>query len=135
MKNNIKKILQISVCLILLVSINSCYVNKYPVKYSIYKGNKEINFPQNKIEITLLNDTAGIFKNYLSSDTVFSQKFKYEISGSAFLLINSLDTLHQNAISLNNNDTIIVYKRKMLYFYNGETKYLLYFKEKHSGLF
>ena len=125
-----KRILQILVLLFLLASTNSCSVNKYPVKYSIYKGDKEINFPKNKIEIALLNDTTGIFKNYLSSDTVFVQKFKYEISDSAFLLISSLDTLNQDIISLNNNDTITVYKRKMLYFYNGETKYLLYFRKK-----
>ena len=126
-----KRILQILVSLLLLLAgINSCSVNKYPVKYSIYKGDKEIKFPKNKIEIVLLNDTTGIFKNYLSSDKVFVQNFNYEISDSAFLFISSLDTLNQDVISLNNNDTITIYKRKMLYFYNGETKYLLYFRKK-----
>jgi len=130
-----KRILQITVIIILLACISGCAIKKYPVKYTIYKGDKEINFPNNKIEISLLNDTSGVFRNYFNSDKVFVQKFNYEIADSAFLLISSLDTLNQDIISLNNNDTITVYKRKMLYFYNGETKYLLYFRKKHFKLF
>jgi len=124
-----KRKLQILI-LLFLVTTNSCSTDKYPVKYSIYKGDKIINFPKNNIKITLLNNTTGVFKNYLSLDTVFVQKFKYKISDSVFLLISSLDTLNQNIISLNNNDTIIVYKRKMFYFYNGKKKHLLYFRKK-----
>lgn len=125
-----KRMLQITAIIILLACISGCAIKKYPIKYTMYKGDKEINFPNNKIEISLLNDTSGVFSNYFSSDKVFVQKFNYEIADSAFLLINSLDTLNHDIISLNNNDTIMVYKRKMLYFYNGKTKYLLYFRKK-----
>lgn len=125
-----KRILQIAVIIILLACISGCAIKKYPVRYAIYRGDKEINFPNSKIEISLLNDTCAVFRNYLNSDRVFVQKFNYEIADSAFLLISSLDTLNQDIISLNNNDTITVYKRKILYFYNGKMKYLLYFRKK-----
>ena len=125
-----KRILQIAVIIILLTCISGCVIKKYPVRYTIYRGDKEINFPNSKIEISLLNDTSGVFRNYLNSDRVFVQKFNYEIADSAFLLIGSLDTLNQDIISLNNNDTIIFYKRKIVYFYHGKTTYLLYFRKK-----
>ncbi len=125
-----KRILQITVIIILLAYVSGCVTQKYPIKYAVYRGDKEINFPDNKIEISLLNDTSGVFRNYLNTDKVFVQNFNYEIADSAFLLISSLDTLNQDIISLNNNDTITIYKRKMLYFYKGERKYLLYFRKK-----
>ncbi|WP_353165342.1 hypothetical protein [Empedobacter brevis] len=125
-----RRILKITVIIFLAICANSCILKKYPVSYSIYKGDKEINFPNNKIEILLMNDTTGVFKNYLNSDKAFVQKFNYNISDNAFLHISNLDTLNQNIISLSNNDTITVYKRKMLYFYNGEKKYLLYFRKR-----
>lgn len=124
------KILKTTVIIFLTVFANGCILKKYPVKYSIYKGDKEISVPNNKIEIFLMNDTIGVFKNYLNSDEVFVQNFNYHISNNAFLHISSLDTVNRNIISLSNNDTITVYKRKMLYFYNGEKKYLLYFRKK-----
>lgn len=126
-----RRIKQIAVFIYLLGCISACSTNMYPVKYTIYKGDKEINFPNNKIEISLLTDTSGIFRNYLSSGKVFVQKFNYEMADSAFLVISHLDIFNQNIISLSNNDTITVYKRKMLYFYNGKKKYLLYFRKKH----
>lgn len=125
-----KRILKIIAIVFLLVYTTSgCAIKRYPVRYSIYRGDKEINFPNSKIEISLLNDTSGVFKNYLNSDKVFIQKFNYEITDSAFLHVSNLDTLNLGIISLNNNDTITIYKRKMLYFYNGDTKYLLYFRK------
>ena len=112
------------------MGVNGCSTNKYPVKYSIYKGDKEIFFPKSKIEITLLNDTVGVFKNYYDSDIVIIQNFNYEISNDAFLLISNLDTINQSIISLNNNDTITIYHRKMLYFFDGDLKTLLYFRKR-----
>ena len=125
-----KRILEITLIVFLLACTSGCSLETYPARYSIYKGDKEINFPDNKIELFILNDTSGVFKNYLNSDNVFVQKFNYEISDNAFLHVNNLDTLNRNIISLSNNDTITVYKRRMLYFYNGKTKYLLYFRKK-----
>jgi hypothetical protein len=124
-----RTILNITVIILLAISAKGCILKKYPVRYSIYKGDKEINFPNTKIEIFLMNDTTGVFKNHLKSDKIFIQKFNYDISNEAFLHISNLDTLNQNIISLSNNDTLTVYGRKMLYFYNGEKKYLLYFRK------
>lgn len=124
-----KSIFSIILFIFLLTGAISCSTNKYPVKYSIYKGDKEIFFPKDKIEITLLNDTVGVYKNYHNSDTIFIQNFNYEIVNDAFLLISNLDTLNQRIISLNNNDTITIYQRKMLFFYDGNVKALLYFRK------
>ncbi|TKG87528.1 hypothetical protein EYV94_28185 [Puteibacter caeruleilacunae] len=124
-----KEIIKITVFVLFLAGVNSCAVKKYPVRYWIYKGDKEINYPNSKIEIALLDETTGVFKNHLKKDSVFIQRFNYEISDSAFFHISNLDTINRNVISLNNNDTITMYKREMLYFYNGKTKYLLYFKK------
>lgn len=124
-----KEIIKITVFVFLLVCVNSCALKKYPVRYSIYKGDKKINYPSSKIEIILLDETKGVLKNHLIKDSVFVQRFNYEISDNAFLHVYNLDTINRNVISLNKNDTITMYKRKMLYFYNGETKYLLYFRK------
>ncbi len=119
------RVFKIIVVLFFIVCANGCVLKKYPVKYYLYKGDKNINFPKNKIEIFLIDDTTGVFKN-----DGFVQNFNYSFSNNSFLHISNLDTVNQNIISLSNNDTIILYKRKMLYFYNGEKKYLLYLRKK-----
>ena len=124
-----ENVLRGSFLLFLLVCNLQCTQKNYPVSYSIYKGDKEIDFPKSKIELSLLNDSSGVFKNSLESDSVFIQKFNYQISDDAFLHINHLDTTYSGVISLSVGDTITMYKKKMLYFYDGEKKYLLYFKK------
>ena len=95
----------------------------------MYRADKKIYYPNNKINIQLLNDYSGIFQNNTNKKEFFLQKFNYVVADKYFLIINDLDTTYSNVISLSLNDTLIIYKNKM-YFYNAEKKYLLYFKKK-----
>jgi len=118
--------------LLIIVSFNSCKIKNYPRSYIIYRGDKEIYFPNYKIEIVFKNDSTAYFKNYLLKDSVFIQKFNYYTSESSFLHINNLDTINSNFVSLRNNDTIVIFKGKMYYFHNGKEKAFLYFKKKDN---
>ena len=106
-----------------------CKVKKYPSSYFIYKGDQEINYPNSKIELLFLDDSTAFFINYLSKEHVFKQRFNYNISENSFIVVKKTDTLNKNIISLNINDTIITYKNKMYYFYNGDKNFFIYFKK------
>jgi len=125
-----KKIFQFSIFVILCTLSIGCFIKKYPLRYTICQTNKNLPYPKDKIEIILLNDSLGVFKNYLQFDKVFVQNFNYEKIQNSFLCLRNIDSVNLNIISLKEKDTIICYKRKMLFFYNGKTKYLLSFRKK-----
>lgn len=116
--------------LLIIVFSNSCKIKNYPRSYIIYKGDKEIYFPNYKIEIVFENDSIAYFKNYLLKDSTFVQKFNYFTSENSFLHVNNLDTINSNLVSLKNNDTIVLFKDQMYYFHNGKERVFLYFKKK-----
>ena len=125
-----KELIKILIVFLFAFFANSCLLNRQSNDFVLYRGNRQINFPNEKLEISLINDSSGIFTNHINSNEIFIQKFNYEISDTSFLVVSNLDTLNTNIISLNNNDTIIIYKKKMLFFYDGKEKYLLYFRKK-----
>src|SRR5690606_11157820 len=116
--------------LVIITSCSSSKINNYPKNYIAYRGDKEIYFPNYKIEILFENDSTAYFKNYISEDSPFIQKFNYTISDDTFLHIKNLDTINSNFVSLKNNDTLVVFKEKIYYFYNEKEKVFLYFKRK-----
>lgn len=114
--------------LLIITILNSCKINNHPKRYIIYKGSEEYYFPNYKIEILLEDDSTAYFKNYILKDSIFVQKFNYNISDDVFLHIKNLDTINTNIISLKENDTIVVFKKKLYYPYIGNEMFYLFFK-------
>ena len=125
-----KELIKILIVFFFAFFANSCFLHRQSNNFVLYRGDRQINFPNEKLEISLINNSLGIFTNHINSNKTFIQKFNYEIYDTSFLVVSNLDTLNTDIISLNNNDTIIIYKKKMLFFYNGKEKYLLYFRKK-----
>lgn len=123
------KLIYIISFLLIVFFFNSCKIKNYPRSYIIYEGDKEIYFPNYKIEIIFENDSIAYFKNYLLKDSTFIQKFHYFTSEDSFLHVNNLDTINYNLVSLKNNDTIVLFKDEMYYFHNGKERVFLYFKK------
>ena len=98
-------------------------------EYKLYRRDKSINYPKEKLSVKLIDDTTGLFVNADEGREALNQKFSFT-RVDKFLVIESVNPSHQQLISLNQGDTIIVHKNRLHFFYDGDKKYLLSFRKK-----
>ncbi len=113
--------------LLILVGLLSCVSTQ---EYKLYRRDKTINYPREKLSLKLVNDSTGMFINVDEGRETFNQKFSFEKISDKYLVIESVDSISSNIISLKRNDTIVVHRKRLHFFYNGDKKYLLSFKKK-----
>jgi hypothetical protein len=105
----------------------SCTTTK---EYKLYRRDKSINYPNEDLTLRFINDTTGFFINEDKHNKTFNQKFNFDREYNKYLIIREVKPIDKNIISLNQGDTIVVYKNQLHFFYNGDKKYLLSFKKK-----
>ncbi len=120
------KIMRYIVYIFLFFSLFSCSASK---EYMLYRRDRSINYPKEKLSLRLINDTIGLFVNSDEGREPLNQKFSFK-RADKFLVIESVNPSDQNLISLNQGDTIIVHKNRLHFFYEGSKRYLLSFKKK-----
>ncbi len=118
------------VLLLLLTAFCSCSTSKLYNEYRLYHRDKSLNFPTDLLSIKIINDTTGIFINADKHTTRINQKFTFDKINNDYLIIKQLDQINPHLISLKMGDTIVMDKKRLHLFYNGEKKYLLSFKKK-----
>tara|TARA_R110001592_G_scaffold211053_1_gene462739 strand:+ start:433 stop:786 length:354 start_codon:yes stop_codon:yes gene_type:complete len=112
----------------LLITILSCSTTEFPKNYALYKRDKNLNYPDEDLKIVLVNDTTGVFTNSKESFETLSQRFYFEKVNNEYLVVDNVSPIDDSSISLNKGDTIVVYKKRLHFFYHGNQKYLLSFK-------
>ncbi len=108
----------------------SCNTSKLAKEYKLYQRDKTINYPKENLSIKLANDTTGLFVNNYESTKVFNQDFVFSKIKDDYLIIRNVSQSNPHLISFKQGDTIVLTKGRLLFFYNGDKKYLLSFKKK-----
>jgi hypothetical protein len=100
-------------------------------EYKLYRRDKSINYPKEKLTLKLISDTTGLFINADEGRETFNQKFIFARSNNdEYLIIEDVTPVSKNLISIKQGDTLVVHKNRMHFFYTGDKKYLLSFKRK-----
>ena len=118
--------MKILLCILFFVA-GSCSSNNLSSEYKLYRNNRHFNYPAEKLRFEFLNDTAGIFINKMPDGSLLHQNFIF-LNDSNYILIRDVDTADSNNISLKTADTIIHWKRQLIYTHKGFRNYILYFK-------
>lgn len=113
--------------ILILVGLLGCATTG---EYKLYRRDKTIDYPKEKVSLKLINDTTGIFTNAEAGRGAFNQKFSFDKVNGKYLVIRSVAPISNDFISLHQSDTIVAHKNRLHFFYNGEKKYLLSFKRK-----
>lgn len=117
-----------NICILLIfVSLSCCSPGK---EYKLYRRDRSINYPEEKLIITLTDDHKGSLTNSKKGRESFTQQFIYRNDKNEFLIIESVKPGTEELISLSAGDTITRYKNQLHFFYNGQRKYFLSFKKK-----
>ena len=119
-----------SFVILIVLIFSGCGSSKLYKEYSLYRRDKHINYPDEKLSIELLNDTTGLFFNKRKDKELFKQTFNYQKINSDYLVISDINPIDPNLLALNKGDTIVVDRSQLHFFYEGEKKYLLSFKKK-----
>ena len=119
-----KKVLVI----LIVTTFLSCNTSKLFKEYTLYHRDKNINYPKETITVRFVSDTTGLFSNSDDGRDTFIQSFSFSRLKDDYLIIEAVDQINQNLISLKNGDTIVIAKKRLHFFYNGDKKYLLSFK-------
>ncbi len=116
--------------LFIIAAFCSCKTTgKLYKEYEMYHRDISINYPKENLAIRFNSDTTGLFINTREGRICFNQSFAFSRVKSDYLIIRNVDQTNLNLISLKQGDTIVLDKRRLLYFYNGDKKYLLSFKK------
>lgn len=118
------------ICAFFLIGLFSCSTIEFPKKYALYQRDKSLNYPEEDLSIELINDTIGLFTNLNEGSEVFSQKFDFEKVNNDYLIIGNVSQINEDFISLSRGDTIVIDKKRLLFFYVKYKKYLLSFRRK-----
>ncbi|HMI79163.1 MAG TPA: hypothetical protein VK484_10225 [Ferruginibacter sp.] len=97
-------------------------------EYILYHKDKNINYPKENLTVRFISDTTGLFINSDEGREIFNQSFAFSRVKNDYLIIGNVDQTSLSLISLKQGDTIVLAKRRLLFFYNGDKKYLLSFK-------
>lgn len=116
-----------TICVVLLLISLGCSTGK---EYKLYRRDKKINYPEERLVISLANDHKGSLINSKKGRERFVQEFIYRNDKNQFLIIESVNPTSEKFISLSAGDTIVQYKNQLHYFYKGERKYFLSFRKK-----
>lgn len=120
-----------TIAIIIIASFCSCSTtSKLFEKYTLYRRDKTINYPKEKLSFKFINDTTGLFINSYNGSEILSQKFSFSRIKNEYLIISHVNPINQSLISLKQGDTIIFYKKRLLFFYKSDKKYLLSFRKK-----
>jgi hypothetical protein len=112
------------------VVLVSCTARKLFTEYKLYRRDKTINYPPGKLTLKFNSDTTGEFINADGIREAFSQKFHFARVDDSYLIVQEVSPTSRNFISLKQGDTIIMDKKRLHFFYNGDKKYFLSFKKK-----
>jgi hypothetical protein len=116
-------------CFLIIFSVLGFLGCSTSKEYKLYRRDKRLNYPAGKLRINIVNDTTGFFTSSDHKREILNQKFAFKKSGN-FLVIRDVSPSNPNVIALTQGDTIVVHKNRLLFFYRGDKKYLLYFKKK-----
>jgi hypothetical protein len=119
-----KKVLVI----LIVTTFLKCTTSKLFKEYTLYHRDKNINYPKETITVRFVSDTTGLFSNSDDGRDTFIQSFCFSRIKDDYLIIEAVNQINQNLISLKNGDTIVTAKKQLHFFYNGDKKYLLSFK-------
>lgn len=102
--------------------------------YTLYHRDKSINYPKENLTLRFNNDTTGLFINSNEGRETFNQSFAFSRVKNDYLIIEKVNPASLSLISLKQGDTIVLTKRRLLFFYNGDKKYLLSFKKSATTI-
>ena len=122
------------ICIFTVATFCSCNTTgKLFKEYALYHRDKSINYPKENLTVKFVNDTSGLFINSDEGRKIFNQGFTFSRVKNDFLIIENVNQVSPNLISLKRGDTIIVDKKRLHFFYTGDKKYLLSFKRKRAN--
>ncbi len=87
-------------------------------EYTLYHRDKSVNYPKENLTIRVISDTTGLFINTDEGREVFNQNFSFSRVKNDYLLIGNVDQTSLSLISLKQGDTIVLAKKRLLFFYN-----------------
>ena len=119
----------IAYLIFVLVFTVSCKSAKLYKQYKSYLRDKYFNYPEEKLKLKFTSDTTGEFINKKKNGGVINQEFIFSRIKNDYLIIKKVNFENNKNISFKQGDTIVIAKRRLLFFYNGEKKYLLAFKK------
>jgi hypothetical protein len=118
-------------CLLLVLAFTvSCSTSKLYREYKSYRRDKYFNYPEEKLTLKFNSDTTGEFINRKKNGEIVNQHFIFSRVNDDYLIIKKVDLQDIKNISFRQGDTIILAKRRLLFFYNGDKRYFLSFKKK-----
>ncbi len=116
--------------LFLIVAFFSCNSIYKITEYKVQKNSKTFYPYKDELRIKLNSDTTGVLVNSRKNQDVIYQNFVYQKQLESFIIVKSVDKNFENLISLKQNDTLVLNKKKLYFVYQAAntTKYFLYFK-------
>lgn len=119
-----------------VIAVCGCMSVRKNVEYRLENKKGKTHYPYtDDLSITLTSDTSGVFTNIRTNKDTIRQKFMYhnQVEGNdtvdIFRLVKRVDRYSTDRVLLNQNDTLIFYKKGIYLRYKAPNKerYLLYF--------
>ncbi|MFT5917928.1 MAG: hypothetical protein ACI81T_004445, partial [Bacteroidia bacterium] len=95
--------------------------------YKFYRTDNGLNYPSNKFTIILFEETKGVFINEDVEGKY--QEFSFLMSGN-LIVIQDVSFIDKEYIFLSKGDTIVSFRNKLRFMYQGKEKSLLSFRRE-----
>jgi hypothetical protein len=122
--------MKIAISIFVVFALFGCTSSKLFKEYELYRRDKTINYPSENLSLKFGSDSTGTFTNADNSRESFTQTFDFVKVNNDYLIVKNIAPTSQSLISLSKGDTIIIDKKRLHFFYNGDKKYFLSFKNK-----
>lgn len=119
----------IAYLILVFIFIVSCRTTNLHKEYISYRRDKYFNYPDENLVLKFNSDTTGEFINKKKNGEIINQYFIFSRVKDDYLIIKKVDLQDIKNITFREGDTIVLAKRRLLFFYKGDKKYLLSFKK------